>query len=348
VKDFIRGTHVILELELRQRVRTVAWYVLIGVFVVLVALVTAAVSFAMLGFGNKDSGGAVFSTVIYFVLLLGTLVTPALSGNVINGDRDAGTLATTQVTLITTWQLLIGKFLAAWITALTFLGAATPFLIYATFVGGLGADTVLVAILVLAVELGVVAAIGVGLSGLLPRPLFSIVLTYLAVAALSIGTLIAFSLLGLVTQVDVRYETNTANTYDVDGNGHDCGPLTVSVSRQPRFDIYWGVLVANPYVLLADAVPTHYSSDGYPTDLFGEIKWAVRSSQLPPQTTYVYDECNPSADAAPTAREVIGSTTPGWLVGLILHLLLAAGALLGAWARTKTPAGRLSRGSRVA
>ena len=65
-----------------------------------------------------DGGGGVFSTIVFFVLLLGTLVSPALSGNAINGERDAGTLATTQVTLISTAQLVVGKWVAAWLTAL--------------------------------------------------------------------------------------------------------------------------------------------------------------------------------------------------------------------------------------
>ena len=120
---FFRGLWLIVSLELRQRVRGVAWYVLLGVFVVLVAVVTLLLWLAT---GGGDSSGWIFSTVVYFVLLLGTLVTPALSGNAINGERDAGTLATTQVTLITTTQLVLGKFLAAWLIALAFLAASAP------------------------------------------------------------------------------------------------------------------------------------------------------------------------------------------------------------------------------
>ncbi len=347
--NFFSGVGVILELELRQRLRTVTWYVLIGVFVGLVALVTLAVTVATLGFGGTDRG-AIYSTIIYFVLLLGTLVAPALSGNAINGDRDAGTLATTQVTLVTTWQLVLGKFFAAWITALTFLGAATPFLVYSTIVGGLGVDTILVSLGVLALELGVVAAIGVGLSGILNRPLFSIVLSYLAVAALSVGTLIAFTLSGLVVQTEVRSTYSYGTKYSPEkGIALECSAPEVTTYPAPRFDLFWGILVANPYVLLADAVPATYSSDGYPEDLFGSVKFGVRAAQIEPDTDVVFDECNGDAwEDQPTPQEIVESTTPGWFVGLIIHLVLAVAALVGAWARTRTPAGRLTRGSRVA
>ncbi|MCY7412289.1 MAG: ABC transporter permease [Salinibacterium sp.] len=339
-----------VSLELRQRVRTVAWFVLIGVFVVLVAIVTFLLSIALGGFGADNSGGAIFSAIIYFVLLLGTLVAPALSGNAINGERDAGTLATTQVTLVTTWQLILGKFLAAWVTALAFLAVAIPFLIYAALEGGISGAAIAVSMLVLAFELGVVAAIGVGLSGILNRPLFSVAVTYLVVAALSVGTLIAFSLGGLSVQSEVRSTTTYATSYSPAGVPEQCGPPQTTSYPAPRFDYFWGVLVANPYVLLADAVPTSYSAEGYPTDLFGNIKLGIRQAQLAPDLTMTYNEC--SADFFGSdfeqPREVIERTAPGWFVGVIIHLLLAVGALVWAWSRTRTPAAQLARGSRVA
>jgi ABC-type transport system involved in multi-copper enzyme maturation permease subunit len=361
MKEFGSGVSTILALELRQRVRGTAWYVLLGIFVALIAVVTVLLQFALVGLSGNDAGaenGGIYSTIIYFVLLLGTLVAPALSGNAINGDRDAGTLATTQVTLVTTWQIIVGKFLAAWITALAFLAAAIPFLIYASIVGQLSAVTIVISLVILAVELGVVAAIGVGLSGILNRPLFSIVVTYLVVAALSVGTLIAFGLGGLSVQSTVTSTTSSGLDYDENtGMATSCSSPETYQYQTPRFDYFWGVLVANPYVLLADAVPAQYGRDDYPDDLFGNIQYAVRQAQVAPELTVVYNECDPASMGQDeygnyieetTPRETIDSTVPGWFVGLAIHLLLAVGALVGAWARTRTPAGRLSRGSRIA
>jgi ABC-2 type transport system permease protein len=348
---FFSGVWIILTLELRQRVRGIAWYVLLGVFVAVLAVVTILLTVAFTGYGSGDrtAGAAIYSTIIYFVLLLGTLVAPALSGNAINGDRDAGTLATTQVTLITTWQLVIGKFLAAWVTALAFLAAAVPFIAFASLVGGLDLLTGFVSTLVLAFELGIVAAIGVGLSGIITRPLFSIVTTYLIVAALSIGTLIAFGLGGLAVQTTVTQTTSYADEFDSRGVTTSCTEPETYEQQAPRFDLFWGVLVANPYVLLADAVPTTYTDDGYTEDLFGGIKYGVRSAQIPPSDS-VWDDCavGGGAPESQSHRDVIESTVPGWFVGMTIHLLLAGGALAWAWRRTDTPAGRLPKGSRVA
>ncbi|MDQ1577765.1 MAG: hypothetical protein QOE21_452 [Microbacteriaceae bacterium] len=341
---------VILSLELRQRVRGIAWYVLLAIFVGLIAIVTVLLGIAFSGVADNSFRGTTFSTIIYFVLLLGTLVTPALSGNAINGDREAGTLATTQVTLVTTWQLILGKFLAAWVTALAFLAAAVPFLVYSAIAGGMDPAVITVSVLVLAIELGVVAAIGVGLSGILNRALFSIVATYLVVAALSIGTVIAFTLGGAVVHTTVTSITIQPARYTESGVGSNCGQPTVSTYETPRFDYFWGVLVANPYVLLADAVPTEFSPEGYPTDLFGNLKFAVRSAQIAPDTTVTYDGCAQFSSGAqpPVPEQVIASTVPGWFVGLIIQLVLGAGALVAAWARTRTPTGRLGKGNRIA
>jgi len=339
-RDFLAGLWLIVTLELRQRVRGVAWYVLLGIFVLLVAAVTVLLWLSTAAW--ETGGGAVFSAVIFFVLLLGTLVSPALSGNAVNGDRDIGTLATTQVTLISTGQLILGKFVAAWITALAFLATAVPFLLFAVTLGQVSLSTIAVSVLVLAAELGVIAMLGVGLSGVVTRPLFSIVVTYLIVAALSVGTPIAFALLGTATKSE---QTLTPPV------GCDDPATTMDV---PRFDRYWWVLAANPYVVVADASPGVFDPTGNPQDLFGWIAVGVRQAQVAPDLQGETPYCNSTGayygddDKRPTAREVYDSAVPSWFVGLGIHLALGAAALLWAWRRTITPSRRLPAGRRIA
>lgn len=357
MSDFFSGLWTITAIELRQRVRGVAWYVLLGVFVLLLLIVTGILSWSLGFAGNNDSGGAVYSTIIYFVLLLSSLVTPALSGNMINGDRENGTLATTQVTLVSTPQLVLGKFVAAWISALGFLAAAVPFILWSFALGGAEAPTVVVTILVLALELGVVSAIGVGLSGLMRRPLFSIVVTYLLVALLSVGTLIGFSLGGIALQTRVEVHNIYVDYSDpdlqYDDNGNPIDPTCTDggtyTTTVPRFDLVWWMLAANPYVVVADAAPTRFDR-GNPTDLFGSIKTGVRYAQLTPELDGTYDECAEIAEGRVnrSAEDVVNSTTPSWLVGLLIHLGMASASLAGAIAVTHAPSRRLAAGSRVA
>ncbi|MCW4457196.1 ABC transporter permease [Microbacterium sp. MPKO10] len=360
--NLFRGLGLIIGLELRQRVRGVAWYVLIGVFVALVAIVTLLLWFTTHTWstdGADGAGGWLYSLIIYFVLLLGTLATPALSGNAVNGERDAGTLATTQVTLVSTTQIVLGKFVAAWIASLAFLVASLPFVIVAFVLGNLDVGTVVVSFLVLAAELGVLAAIGVALSAIVTRPLFSIVLSYLVVAALSVGTLIAFGLLGSVTTSTATetYIGFEADEYD-DATGEPIDPVCQEPRTHtydvPRFDYYWGILAANPYVVIADAAPGGFDTHGTPTNLFSALSSGVRSLQTPPVLDSVRDICNGGAPGAtyladqPTPEEVHDAAVPSWFVGLGIHVLVAAGALWWAIARTRTPAKRLPTGSRVA
>lgn len=353
----LRGIGQIAALELRQRVRGVAWYVLLGVFALLTLAVTAVTTVAVSY--TDDPGSALYSVVVYVVLLLATLVTPALAGGAINGDREAGTLATTQVTLVSAPQIVLGKFLAAWVSSLAFLAVAVPFIVYSFILSAVSPATVAVTILVLLAELAVLSAVGVGLSGIVRRPLFSVVATYLVVAFLGVGTLIAFSLGGLATQSSVTQVSRNVDWANVPSDapydpktglpeGVECDIESEYTYSVPRFDRVWWILAANPYVVLADAAAVEYDEFGNPVDVFGGIKYAVRSAQQAPDLEQVYDECNPESYDGIPARDVIENSTPSWFVGLLLHVALGAGLLLGAIAALRTPARVLAPGSRIA
>lgn len=355
----------IARLELLQRVRTVSWYILLGVFALVLLGVTAL---AFLAYGGWGAGGpGVYAVVVYVTLLLALLVSPTLSGNSINGDRDAATLAPLQVTLATAGEILFGKLVAAWITGLAFAAVAAPFLLIATLAGEANPWTVLISLVILVVEIGIVAAIGVSLSGILARPLFSVATTYLVVATLAVGSLIGFGLVGSAFSSEgvskSRYAKEDANGDPVCRDGAEscygdaenlvCGEWQVSTSSVPRFDRVWWVLAANPFVILADATPSNYNQ-GYPDDAFGSIKYLVRMAQQTPELETTWDQCDPAYYDAEgdgvyrTPEEVIDQTVPSWFVGLAVQLLLAGLLLWGAWARTRTPARALPPGTRIA
>ena len=282
MSGFLHGGWTIAALELRQRVRSLAWYVLLGIFAVLLIIVTALASAAFAT--SPDQFRGAYSVVVYIVLLLAVLVTPALSGNAINGDRDAATLAPVQVTLVSTGQIVFGKFLAAWITGLAFVIVAVPFLALTAIAGAVSPATLAVSIAVLLVEIAVVAAFGVGLSGILNRPLFSVVATYLVVAALTIGTLIAFVLAGSAVRSEAvnQYRDFIYNDDGMISDPPECGEWDTSFYEVPRLDYVWWMVTPNPFVILADATPIAFDRSGNPVDLFGQISSSVRGAQLPP------------------------------------------------------------------
>lgn len=367
----------VIRLELTQRVRSVAWYVLLGVFGLILLIVTGLTFLAVPRDDFDQAGTVTYSIIVYFVLLLVVLVSPTLSGNAINGDRDAATLAPVQVTLATTGDIIAGKFLAAWVTGLAFLVVSVPFLVFAALVGGVRADVLLVSLVILVVEVGVVAGLGVALSGILARPLFSVAVTYLTVAALVVGTPIAFFLVGSAFPSEIetrqRYlmpvtdapgqvpeECLTAPPgatepppqcvgLEVEEPEFECGPWESFTYSTPRFDRVWWLLAANPFVILGDATPTEFR-DGYPVDAFGGVKVTVRSAQIPPEPVQEYDGCETAGGEQdfPTSEEQIEGTVPSWFVGLAVQLALVALLLWRAAVRTHTPSRRLPPGTRIA
>lgn len=337
----LSNVRTIARLELTQRLRSVGWYVLLGVFAVVLIGVTA-LSFAIYSFDDFPGAG-VFSVVVNVVLLLVVLVSPTMSGNAINGDREAATLAAVQVTSASTGDIMLGKLVAATATGGAFVVVALPFMLISLIGGGASVPVLFVSLLVLIVEIIVVAAIGVGLSGLLGRPLFSVASTYLVVAALTIGTLIVFGLGSLAVRTEV---TDYYRGYNSDGEPN-CDSWETSTREMPRPDLVWWALAANPFVVLADATPTEFTPDGYPKDTFGQIKLGLRFAQLKP-TGDRWDDCSTATEEPPTPQEVIATTVPGWFVGLGVQVVLAGGLFAGAWARTRTPAKKLPPGTRIA
>lgn len=342
-----RRLWAIVGLELTQRVRSVAWYVLLAIFAVILLIVTA-LSFATFAL-MSEGGGLLFSFLICLVLLLVLLVSPTLSGSAVNADREAATLAPVQVTLATTSEIIVGKFLAAWIGGLAFLAVALPFLVIATLAGGLAPAAIVTSLAVLVAEIGIVSAIGVGFSALLARPLFSVACTYLVIAALTVGTVVAFGLGGFSTRAEVTV-TERYVEYSNAGEELDCSEWTTSSYDTPRFDHVWWILAANPFVVLADATPTTYTQYGSPADLFGQISSGVRLAQIAPETERRYDGCDESSmnQDYPSVEEQVAGTSPSWFIGLVVQVLLAAALLVGGWARTRTPARRLPPGTRIA
>ncbi len=359
----VHRLRTIIGIELRQRVRSVAWYVLLGIFAVVLIAVTA-LSFAAFSLSN-DGNQWFFSIVIMLVLLLTLLVSPTLSGSAVNGDRDSATLAPVQVTLVTTAEIVLGKFLAAWISGLAFLAVSLPFLVIATLAGELNVGVIVSSLGILILEVGIVAAVGVGLSAIVARPLFSVASTYLVIAALTIGTLIAFGLGGTALRSEQTQRTFEPNWNAVplgcdpysSTQGDDCPTFdelecveSTYVSEVPRFDRVWWILAANPFVVLADAVPPTYDENGYPSDLFSQIASSVRSAQTAPEDTVAYDGCAPYSEPGSweTPEQAAEGASPSWFVGLLVQLILAAGLLLWGIARTRTPAKRLPPGTRIA
>jgi ABC-type transport system involved in multi-copper enzyme maturation permease subunit len=346
VNTFLTGVATVAAQEFRLRIRAGRWRWLLGAWFVTLALFTTLVRLSLdatvdpeINGYERPFGTPMYGSLMLLVLGMGMLVVPALTAQSVNGDRERGTLATLQVTRLSAAQIAVGKLAAAWGTSLVFLALTLPLVAWSVAEGGVPFGRLVVTMLVVALLLGVVCAIAQALSALLARSTTSAVLSYLAVFALTIGTLIVF---GLAAAMSTERVTHTAHQ-----------PLTnqnyTYTTTESRTDRVWWLLAPNPFVVLADAAPAlperrdpltqRRLPSGF--DPLGEIGRSVRSLRAGPEPPQTYEEASLSPDSEPSLR-------PVWPYGLVINVLLGAGALLVTTRRLRTPVHTLPRGIRVA
>ena len=333
------GVATVAAQEFRLRIRSgrwrwllATWTVVVVGFAVLLRLGLAATNAAT---DTRPAGPPLFGGTLLFVLALALLVVPALTAQSVNGDRERGTLATLQVTMLSASEIGLGKLLAAWGAALVFLALTLPVVVWAWVEGGLPFTNVVVTLLVVALLLGVVCALSQAWSAVFARSITSALVSYLTVFVLTIGTLIAFGLATALT-------TETGTITFTDQNG----ATQTQTTQQARTDRTWPLLAANPFVVLADAAPrvapTRNQATGLindrPLDPLGGLGDGVREARRGPDALTRVD------------GQAVQQPQPGpiWPLGLGIDVALGAGAVVVTVRRLRMPARKLGRGVRVA
>jgi len=361
------GLRTVAVLDLRQRVRSSRWLIVLGIWMAVLLALTLLLRNAVSETIEQGSGGQIsadevaraqesagatlFGLVVFLVLSLGALIAPALSASSVNGDRSAGVLATLQTTLLTPAEIALGKLLAAWLTALTLLVTAAPFLIWAYFQGGTPVGRLLTTLGVLALTLLVVCAIGLGWSAVTARTPASTVLTYLTVTFLGLGLPLLFLLSTfLVSQEDRVQVRSEQGTSTVEGAEPTYSCVT-TVEERTRYhtERNWWLLAASPYVVVADSAPAPRDADSF-GDPLTSIAAGVREARLGPPE--IENQCFVGDSAGRQAEEqrraARAALPPTWPYGLLIDLGLGAAFTAVAVLRLRTPTRNLPRGTRVA
>ncbi|MBE1875069.1 ABC transporter permease [Myceligenerans pegani] len=352
------GLRTVTRLELRQRVRSTRWKLALVLWVVVVGVITGLTTWA-LTVEARDSyytgtgeplGGMIYSIVVFFVLFLGLLVAPTLSSGAINGDRNAGTLATLQVTMLSPAEIVLGKLAASWLAALAFLVASVPFILWALLAGGITALALVGTLFMLAVVLGVVCAIGLGFSAIVTKPSAAAVLTYLTIGTITAVLPILFGLLAPLTTTDDQVRVWAETSYDSEtgfAEGCEWQTHTIPVWHHERT---WWMLAPNPFVLVADAQPLTADIDEMDDmNLLAMLQYGVRYAMTDESTER--NECwtgydGPDPDAPVEETEV--TDRMAWPWGLGFDLLLGGAGVAVAVRRLRIPTGVLPKGTRVA
>ncbi|MGO3090534.1 MAG: ABC transporter permease [Galactobacter sp.] len=365
---WLAGMGTIFTMEFRQRLRSRGFYWILGVWFVVILAITLGVGASMgPAYGTDHNGQLQFELVLITVLILGSLVAPAFAANSISGDRAGGTLAVVQSTLVTPGQIMTGKWLAAWVSSLGFLVVSIPSLAIAAFQPGLQWGPSLLMLAAVALELAILTWIGVGVSAWTSRPIFAILSTYLLVAFLGIGTLIATGIAATTITTTVRESeqrpTPEAERIQEEWDGEGDWPegaddyfcsSEVDTYQAPAIQAFTWLLAANPVVLVADlGAPTTHTvrsiEDGWVSDNveydvapLTVVRYEVRSMQAGPQAQVICLEgkIRPSADLA--------EQPPVWPIGLAAQLVLTGFVVIMGRRKLVTPTKRLGVGTRVA
>ena len=337
---FLEGVSVAASLEFRQRIRAGRWkWILAGWFFLNLAI-TGLMFWA---FGSEDdygyydtpTGVSVFGYLMFFSLALLLLVTPSLTAQSVNGDRERGTLATLQVTRLSALEIAVGKLLAAWLTGVVFVVLLIPLALLCMFDGGLPVANVVSVFSVMILLVGVICSISLAISSLFRRSTTSTVMSYMAVFVLTVVTAIVFALVSLffVTTKAVEYTGHS---------GTSINSVEVYEETESRTDLIWWLIAPNPVVVLADATPSYPKTTKCGndfcdpnTDALRSLSDAVRSLRADPFAEYDYTSEEPEGKAV-------------WPYGLAFDLLLAIGAIALTARRLNTPTAKLPRGQRVA
>jgi ABC-2 type transport system permease protein len=359
----LRGIGVVARQEFRLRIRAGRWRWLLAAWVlVLVGFTVLLRAAAGTADALQDKGTVVFGGLMLFVLGLALLVVPSLAAQSVNGDRERGTLATLQVTLLSPAEITLGKFAAAWGTSLVFLALTLPMVLYAVTQGGVTLSRVVVVLAVIAVLLGTVCAVSLWLSAVLTRTTTSAVLAYLGVFGVTIGTLVVFGLGTALTAEDYTENVPVSSACQNRGDADtqlECSDEQPYTSTRARTDRTWWLLAPNPFVILADAAPQlpplregslsdeelFRQEEARSLDPLGQIGTSVSGLRVAPRD-------QPDDAAFFTSSDQFVDLTPDgppvWPTGLAVDVAVAALALVLTGRRLRTPSRTLPRGQRVA
>ncbi|MBV7411334.1 ABC transporter permease [Dermabacteraceae bacterium TAE3-ERU27] len=363
----------IITLELRQRVRSRGWLIGLGIWVLFLFLMTALLTAAIgTGSGNPDPGNfeVLYSAITMLVIFMMLVVIPAQTSATINGDRNAGTLATLQATLVSPFEIVVGKTLAGWTTGMVFFGLALPFVFYATLSEQVYPLSVALMVISTSFLMLCITAIGVGLSAWTKRALGSVVLAYLLIVATTFISPIAT---GLATVAFVSYSEEKVYQWDYSTEIPTCQQTTNRVTHLPSRYTRW-LLFPNPYVVISDFSSMgfdqsklvgdggrridHFNPEAY--NILSMISGGVRylgHEEATKQTSYFGNECVPGQKyveildtgyQSPINDIKPNELTPVWQYGAALWTLAAMFSLWGATRRLRTPVKHLPKGFRIA
>ena len=210
LRDFGASVATIMVKELRSRMRGRRAFVVLTVYLGILALITYGVYVVVApnarfmggGFGGGGFGGSanasaligqsIFSILSIFQLILVSFIAPAFTAGQISLEREKQTLDLLISTPMRPAAIVIGKLAAALAFVVLMIVAAIPITAIVLMYGGASIEDIVRQQLVLLATALVLGSIGLFYSALLKRTQAATVLTYITVLAMTLGTTMLF------------------------------------------------------------------------------------------------------------------------------------------------------------
>jgi hypothetical protein len=308
-RSFIASVRAVFGKESRWRMRGRRAFVVVTVYVALLALLVlgvyqfiyqAAIFQATFGNGVSNvpvdfvpgsvattTGQAIFTIVLLVQTILIVLLAPALTSGAISTEREKQTLELLITTPVSTLGMVIGKLFASLAYVFLLIGASVPLMSLVFVFGGVAPeDVVRVYVLLFTVAIGS-GAVGLFMSALTKRTQVATALSYVIGFVLTVGLLIVYSYL--------------AATPVRDRNGNVIG------NQRPPEALLW----LNPFVADLDVICTAIPESSLPA-----------CSAIARVTGKDFDFTNPPRDTF-WPRAAIAGLTLGAVLTLVTTQLIA-------------------------
>jgi ABC-2 type transport system permease protein len=214
-REFLAGVGTIMVKELRSRMRGRRAFVVMTLYLGLLALITYGAYLivaptARQGFGgfvnqaNTSAivGQTIFTLLSIFQLILICFIAPGFTAGQISLEREKQTLDLLVSTPMRPGAIVLGKLLAALAFVVLMIVAAVPITAIVLMYGGASVDDIVRQQLVLLATAVALGAIGLFFSALLKRTQAATVLSYITMLALTLGTIMLFGFWTLLINQD--------------------------------------------------------------------------------------------------------------------------------------------------
>lgn len=205
-REFIAAVQTIMVKELRSRMRGRRAFIVLTIYLAILALITYGV-YAIVapnarlmvggGFGQANAsaliGQSIFTVLSILQLILVCFIAPAFTAGQISLEREKQTLDLLVSTPMRPGAIVIGKLAAALAFVVLMIVAAVPITAIVLMYGGASIDDIVRQQLVLLVSALLLGTIGLFFSALLKRTQAATVLTYITMLVLTLGTAMIFA-----------------------------------------------------------------------------------------------------------------------------------------------------------